>query len=140
MKLSSKNRSTFLVLLGLGFLIGSLAWEALERILLQLGIDLSLGIGPVGFDLSVIKLFVIINPGTFLGILVGTDYNPGGVKGIGPKTALKLVRKKKSLESVFADINWEFDPTPKDIFDFFYCMKGAFFPSIRGFKFATIRF
>ena len=26
-----------------------------------------------------------------LGILIGTDYNPGGVKGLGPKTALKLV-------------------------------------------------
>lgn len=28
-----------------------------------------------------------------LGILTGTDYNPGGVKGVGPKTALKLVRE-----------------------------------------------
>ncbi len=28
-----------------------------------------------------------------LGLLVGTDYNPGGIKGIGPKKGLKLVQK-----------------------------------------------
>src|SRR3989344_3125109 len=32
-----------------------------------------------------------------LAILVGTDYNPGGVKGIGPKTALKLERTWKQF-------------------------------------------
>jgi hypothetical protein len=71
MKLSSRNRSTFLVFLGLGFLIGSLAWEVLERILLAMDIELALGIGPVGFDLSVIKLFVEVNPGTCVGVLGG---------------------------------------------------------------------
>ncbi len=71
MKLSSKNRSTFLIILGLGVVIGSLAWEVLERILLQLGINLALGIGPVGFDLSVLRVFIKINPGTFIGILGG---------------------------------------------------------------------
>lgn len=71
MKLSSKNRPTFLSFLGLGFLIGTLAWEVLERILLQVGIELALGIGPVGFDLSVLSCFIMINPGTFIGILGG---------------------------------------------------------------------
>lgn len=33
-----------------------------------------------------------------IGILVGTDFNPDGVKGIGPKTALKLVKEYGSLE------------------------------------------
>jgi flap endonuclease-1 len=33
-----------------------------------------------------------------VGILVGTDYNPEGVKGVGPKTALKLIKKHDSLE------------------------------------------
>jgi len=54
-----------------------------------------------------------------LGILIGTDYNPGGVKGIGPKTAFKLVKEKGGLEQVFAEVNWEFKPTPQEIFDFF---------------------
>ena len=35
-----------------------------------------------------------------IGILVGTDYNPDGIKGIGPKTALKLLKKHGSLEKV----------------------------------------
>jgi flap endonuclease-1 len=35
-----------------------------------------------------------------LGILVGTDYNPKGIKGIGPKTALKLVREHSNLSSL----------------------------------------
>lgn len=32
-------------------------------------------------------------------ILIGTDYNPG-VSGVGPKTALKLIREKGSIEAV----------------------------------------
>ncbi len=37
-----------------------------------------------------------------VGILIGTDFNPDGVKGIGPKTAVKLVREHGSLENVMA--------------------------------------
>ncbi|MEK6936313.1 MAG: flap endonuclease-1 [Nanoarchaeota archaeon] len=36
-----------------------------------------------------------------LGILSGTDYNPGGVKGIGPKKALKIVQEYKTKEKIF---------------------------------------
>jgi len=46
-----------------------------------------------------------------LSILVGTDYNIGGVKGIGPKTALKLVQQHKSFEKIFSNVeapfNWK---------------------------------
>jgi flap endonuclease-1 len=34
-----------------------------------------------------------------VGILVGTDFNPEGVKGLGPKTALKLIKEYGSLEN-----------------------------------------
>jgi flap endonuclease-1 len=54
-----------------------------------------------------------------LGILVGTDYNPGGVKGVGPKTALKLVREKKILDKVLEGLKWDFETPPEDIFEFF---------------------
>ena len=48
-----------------------------------------------------------------LAMLVGTDYNPGGVKGIGPKTALKLVGQYKTdFDSLFKHIKWN------DFFDF----------------------
>jgi flap endonuclease-1 len=36
-----------------------------------------------------------------LGILCGTDYNPGGVKGLGPKKSLKFVREFKTKEKIF---------------------------------------
>lgn len=35
-----------------------------------------------------------------LGILVGTDFNPKGIKGVGPKTALRLITEHGSLENV----------------------------------------
>ncbi len=35
-----------------------------------------------------------------IAILIGTDYNPDGVKGIGIKKALELIRKYKSIEEI----------------------------------------
>jgi len=37
-------------------------------------------------------------------ILVGSDFNPGGVRGIGPKKALNLVREKKFPTLIFKDL------------------------------------
>ncbi len=43
-----------------------------------------------------------------LSILVGTDYEPAGVKGIGSKTALKLVKENgKNFEELFRKTEWE---------------------------------
>jgi len=43
-----------------------------------------------------------------LAMLVGTDYNPGGVKGIGPKTALKLVKDiGNDPEKLFKKVEWD---------------------------------
>lgn len=51
-----------------------------------------------------------------IAILIGTDYNPDGVKGIGPKTALKIIKKHKNLESVLKEIGKIWFPTdPKEI-------------------------
>ncbi|MDD2678768.1 MAG: flap endonuclease-1 [Candidatus Nanoarchaeia archaeon] len=52
-------------------------------------------------------------------MLVGTDYNPKGVLGLGPKKAYKLVSEKKSFKEVFSSVEWEFEISPKEIFDFF---------------------
>jgi len=42
-----------------------------------------------------------------LAILVGTDYNPGGIKGIGPKTGLKLLQEHHhDFESIFDKVEW----------------------------------
>jgi flap endonuclease-1 len=45
-----------------------------------------------------------------IAILIGTDYN-SGIKGVGPKTALRLVHQHKSFNKIFkevkADFNWK---------------------------------
>lgn len=41
-----------------------------------------------------------------LAMLVGTDYNAGGIKGIGPKTALKLVKEHKTPANIFNAAEW----------------------------------
>jgi flap endonuclease-1 len=46
-----------------------------------------------------------------LGILIGTDFNPDGFKGIGPKTALRLLRENGSIEGI-AEKNPGFKPPP----------------------------
>jgi len=51
-----------------------------------------------------------------LGILIGTDYNPDGIKGVGPKTALKLLQKYGSLEEALPHIeNAEFPHSVEEI-------------------------
>ncbi len=54
-----------------------------------------------------------------LGILIGTDYNPGGIHGYGPKKALKIVKEKKKIEDVLKETGWKFDVPAEEIFDFF---------------------
>ena len=39
-----------------------------------------------------------------LAILVGTDYNPGGIKGLGQQRALQLVQQYKTPEEIFKSI------------------------------------
>ncbi len=42
-----------------------------------------------------------------MAILIGTDYNPGGVKGIGPKKALNIVKNNKLKEYIQYIENYE---------------------------------
>ncbi|MFB6158799.1 MAG: flap endonuclease-1 [Candidatus Nanohalobium sp.] len=57
----------------------------------------------------------------WLGILVGTDFNPDGVYGVGPKTALKLVKKHGSFNELLEDekVEWKSDNDPEKILEFF---------------------
>lgn len=54
-----------------------------------------------------------------LGILTGTDYNQGGVKGIGQKKALDIVKKYKYPVKIFESFEKELDFDWKDIFELF---------------------
>ena len=55
-----------------------------------------------------------------VGILIGTDFNPDGIKGLGPKTALKLIKEHGTLENAVPHIkNAEFPVEPRRIRDIF---------------------
>lgn len=57
----------------------------------------------------------------WMGILVGTDFNPDGVHGIGPKTGLKLVKKYDDFQKLLEDekVEWDSENEPEAILDFF---------------------
>ena len=62
-----------------------------------------------------------------LGILVGTDYNPRGIPGIGQKRALDIVRKYKQPIIIFESVNEQILSLPeedrfdwKEIFEMFH--------------------
>ncbi len=44
-----------------------------------------------------------------LAILVGTDYNPGGIKGLGQKKALEIVQQYKYPVEIFKHVSSKFD-------------------------------
>jgi len=54
-----------------------------------------------------------------LAILVGTDFNPKGVPGIGPKKALTLVRQKKYPVEVFREVEHKIDFNWQEVFEIF---------------------
>ncbi|MFH1399702.1 MAG: flap endonuclease-1 [Candidatus Woesearchaeota archaeon] len=54
-----------------------------------------------------------------LSMLIGTDYNIGGIKGIGPKKAYKLVKGSSDFAAIFKALEWEkyFAFGWRDVFD-----------------------
>jgi len=55
-----------------------------------------------------------------VGILIGTDFNPDGIRGLGPKTALKLVKEHGTLEQALPHVkNAEFPVEPQRIREIF---------------------
>ncbi len=73
------------------------------------------------------KLEINLDQLICLGILVGTDYNPRGVPGIGQKKALKLVQKFKTPVRIFKEVEEGINNLPeedkfdwKEIFELFH--------------------
>ncbi len=58
----------------------------------------------------------------WMGILIGTDFN-SGIRGVGPMTALKIVKTFDSLEKITKHVkekyNLEFDADPQEVEDVF---------------------
>ncbi len=56
----------------------------------------------------------------YIAILLGTDYNPEGVKGVGPKTAIVLVKTRKDLKDILKSFpTAKFPVDPEEIEKFF---------------------
>jgi len=85
--------------------IGTMAYQTIKPEF----IDLAKNLNQLGIDQD--KLIV-------LAMLVGTDYNPAGIKGIGPKTALKLVRAHDDYDELFSQVKWSehYDMPWTDVF------------------------
>jgi flap endonuclease-1 len=55
-----------------------------------------------------------------VGILIGTDFNPDGIKGLGPKTALKMVKEHGNIDNALPYLkNAEFPVEPQRIREIF---------------------
>lgn len=68
------------------------------------GIYIDVNIELIEFEKVLTKLEINKDQLICLAILVGTDYNPGGVKGLGQKKALEIVQKYKFPVEIFKHI------------------------------------
>jgi hypothetical protein len=68
MKRSSKGTPVFRYLV-LGTIIGTLVWEIIERLLSLASVEIDLSVGPVGFDVEVLAIWLSFNPGSLLGMI-----------------------------------------------------------------------
>jgi len=115
-------QAAFMVKHGDGFAVGSQDFDSLvdgaPRLLQNLSIQgrrKKIGGGtvlikPLIFDLQEKLKHLGINEDQLLALsmLIGTDYNPGGIKGIGPKKGLALVREfKNDFEVLFNHVKWK---------------------------------
>jgi len=88
---------------------GKLAFTTVEPLLVDLAENLK------ALGISIEQLM-------WLATLVGTDYAPGGVKGIGPKKGLALVKQAKSAEELFKDLQLSEEVDWRDVLDVFKTM------------------
>jgi len=121
-------QASYMVKKGDGFAVGSQDFDSLVHGATKLARNLSITgrrkkgktmgsqiVKPEIIDLSenLNNLGIDNNQLIALAMIIGTDYNPGGIKGIGPKNALKLVKKhKNNFDSLFEEVKWS------EFFDF----------------------
>jgi flap endonuclease-1 len=88
---------------------GKISWETVRPV----EVSISDVLNTLGIDQN--QLIV-------LGILVGTDFNIGGIKGIGPHKALKLLKELGTdFDAIFKRVEWgnHFETPWQEIFDLF---------------------
>ncbi|MFA4960458.1 MAG: flap endonuclease-1 [Candidatus Pacearchaeota archaeon] len=90
------------LLYGAPFLVRNLTLSKKRKTSAGIYIDVNLEM--IEFNETLRKLEIDHDQLICLAILVGTDYNPGGVKGIGQKRALEIVQKYKYPIEIFKQI------------------------------------
>ena len=114
----AEAQASFLVKKGKGFAIASQDYDSLlfkaPKIIQNLTLARKrktpsgfISINPELIELEKVLNFLDISHEQLicLGILVGTDYNVGGIKGIGQKKALDIVKKYKTPVDIFNSVN-----------------------------------
>ncbi len=78
----------------------------------------------IRLDETLDELNITLDQLIMLAVLTGTDFAPGGVKGLGPKKALKIVRENKP-EDVAKVAEWDEhqELAWQDVLDVFHTMK-----------------
>jgi flap endonuclease-1 len=73
---------------------------------------------PEIIDLEFILNYLEINLDQLicLGILVGTDYNPKGIPGIGQKKALQIVKRYKQPIFIFESVKEQIESLPRELY------------------------
>ena len=73
------------------------------------GIIGTVAVSPALMELkeNLLKLSITQDQLILLALLVGTDYNYGGIHGIGPKKALKVVKEHKTIAAIEQAVNWK---------------------------------
>ena len=127
-------QATHLLKQGKVWAVGSQDWDSLlfgaDRMIKNLTIsgrrkvprkEKYLEIGPELIILKDVLEKLDLNQDQFilLGMLIGTDYNPGGIRGVGPKTALKLVKEYPTLDRLLDEVDWQHPTSPEEVFQFF---------------------
>lgn len=116
-------QAAYMVKKGYGFAVGSQDFDSLMDGAVKLVRNLSITgrrkkAGVIGYETVKPEIIDLSENLNYLGIdqnqliviamIIGTDYNPGGIKGIGPKTALKLVKEYKTdFNSLFDEVKWD---------------------------------
>ena len=98
-------------------LIRNLSWTGKRKLPKQ---DVYIEIKPEMIELSeALKTLGISREQLItIGLLVGSDYNPG-IRGYGPKKALEIVKKEKTLKNVLKKIEWNYEIPAEEIYNFY---------------------
>ena len=120
-------QAAYIVIKGDAFVAAVRDWDAFlygaPRIVMDLKMSPNPFFKPRYYELSefLAKAGITREQLVDLAILLGTDYNPGGFEGIGPKTALMLIKKYGSIEKLIKmrKIVWNYDVPPSEIRNIF---------------------